>query len=250
MRVDVFFLPQEMTPADSANRVVAVVDVLRASTSIAMALANGARAVIPLGSSEEVVARAKNLARSEVRLAGERKMQPIPGYDMGNSPLEFSKDAVEGKTILMSTTNGTAAILAVQGARDVVVASYVNFSAVLTMLRAALRGGTDVTILCAGQDRRFALEDAACAGLLVQHITTKHTKAELNDAAHAAMLIDKKFGSNLKRLFRTSAHGTALADAGFGDDLTACADLDSFPVLPVYQDRQITKLGPPPERAR
>jgi 2-phosphosulfolactate phosphatase len=248
MRVDVFFSPQEVSAADVNNRVVAIVDVLRASTSIAVALANGARAVIPLGSSEEVVSRGKSLARSEVKLAGERKMQAIPGFDFGNSPLEFTREAVEGKTILMSTTNGTAAVLSVQGARDVVIASYVNFSAALSMLRAALRGGTDVAILCAGQERHFALEDSACAGLLVQHITAKHIKAEINDAAQAAMLIDKKFGSNLKRLFRSSSHGIALADAGFGADLEACAELDSYSVVPVYQDRQITKLGP--ERAR
>lgn len=248
MRVDVFFTPHEVMASEVANRVVAIVDVLRASTCIAIALANGARAVIPLGSSEEVVSRAKSLARSEVKLAGERKMQPIPGFDVGNSPLEFTREAVEGKTVLMSTTNGTAAVLSVQGARDVVIASYVNFSAVLVMLRAALRGGTDVAIVCAGQERHFALEDAACAGLFVQDIIAKQAKAEINDAAQAAMLIDKKYGSNLKRLLRTATHGTALADAGFGADLAACAELDSHPVVPVYQDRQITKLGP--ERAR
>jgi 2-phosphosulfolactate phosphatase len=248
MRVDVFFCPQEVAASDVHNRVVAVIDVLRASTSIAVALANGARAVIPLSSSEEVVSRGKSLARSEVKLAGERRMQAIPGFDFGNSPLEFTREAVEGKTILMSTTNGTSAVLSVQGARDVVIASYVNFSAVLSMLRAALRGGTDVTILCAGQERHFALEDSACAGLFVQHITAKQTKAEINDAAQAAMLIDKKHGSNLKRLFRSSTHGIALAEAGFGADLDACGELDSYSVLPVYQDRQITKLGP--ERAR
>lgn len=248
MRVDVFYGPNEVAAADVASRVVAVVDVLRASTSIAVALTNGARAVIPLASSEEVVGRAKSLARSEVKLAGERRMQPIPGFDIGNSPREFTREAVEGKTILMSTTNGTAAVLSVQGARDVVIASYVNFSAVLSMLRAALRGGTDVAILCAGQEKRFALEDAACAGLFVQQITTKHTKAEINDAAQAAILIDKRFGSNIKRLLKSSSHGIALAEAGFGDDIDVCAELDSHSVVPIFQDRQITKLGT--ERAR
>jgi 2-phosphosulfolactate phosphatase len=250
MRVEVFFGPQEISPSDVANKVVAVIDVLRASTSITIALANGARAVIPLASSEEVINRAKSLARSEVRLAGERRMLPISGFDLGNSPLEFTKDAVDGKTILMSTTNGTAAVLAVQGARDVVIASYVNLSAVLSMLRAALRGGTDVAIVCAGHERHYALEDAACAGLFVQHITTKNTKAETNDAAQTAMVISKKYGENLKRLFKESAHGTSLADAGFANDLVACADVDSCPVLPIYQERQIIRLGPPPERAR
>src|SRR4051812_122109 len=194
MRVDVFFTPQEVTPADVSGRVVAVIDVLRASTSIAVALANGARTIIPLESSEEVVRRAKVLERSEVRLAGERKMEKIPGYDFGNSPLEFTKDAVESKTVFMSTTNGTGAILALQGARDVVIASYVNLSAALTMLRAALRGGSDVAIVCAGHERHFALEDAGCAGLFVQNILKRHSKAVVNDAAHAAMQIDRKFG--------------------------------------------------------
>jgi 2-phosphosulfolactate phosphatase len=248
MRVDVFFTPQEITQSDVANRVVAVVDVLRASTTIAVALANGARAVAPLATSEEVVSRAKTLGAGAAKLAGERKMQPVPGFDFGNSPREFTREAVEGRVILMSTTNGTAAILAVQGARDVVIASYVNFAAVLSMLRAALRGGTDVAILCAGHERRFALEDAACAGAFVRQLTEKHTAAETNDAAQAAMVIDRKFATSLKRLFRTAAHGIALAEAGFGEDLVVCAKLDEYPVIPVYQERQITKLGP--ERAR
>lgn len=248
MRVDVFFGPQEVLPADVTNRVVAVVDVLRASTSIAVALANGARAVVPLATSEEVISRSKTLGSGAAKVAGERRMQPVPGFDFGNSPLEFTKEAVDGKTILMSTTNGTGAILAVQGARDVAIASYVNFSAVLSLLRAAIRGGTDVAVVCAGHERRFALEDAACAGAFVRHIIERHASAEINDAAQAAMVIDKKFGTSLKRLFRSATHGIALAEAGFGDDLLACGKLDSYPVIPVYQDRQITKLGP--ERAR
>ena len=243
MRVDVFFTPQEVAASDVAGRVVAVVDVLRASTSIAVALENGAKTIIPLASSEEVVSRAKNLARSEVKLAGERRSQQISGFDYGNSPLEFTKENVDGKTILMSTTNGTNAILAVQGARDVLIASYVNFSAVLSMLRAALRGGTDVAIVCAGQEKHFSLEDSACAGRFVQHITEKHSKAEINDAANAAMVIDKKFATSLKKLFKASAHGAALAEAGFAADLECCAEVDSYSVVPVYQDRQITKLG-------
>lgn len=248
MRVDVFFVPQEVVAADTANRVVAVVDVLRASTSIAVALAHGARAVIPLATAEEVISRAKSLGSGAAKLAGERRMQPIPGFDLGNSPLEFTRDAVEGRTILMSTTNGTGAILAVQGARDVVIGSYVNFAAVLSMLSAAVRGGTDVAIVCAGQDRHFALEDAACAGAFVRHLTEKHAAADVNDAAQAAMVIDKKFGTSVKRLFKSCAHAAALTEAGFANDLLACAKVDAYPVIPIYQDRQITKLGP--ERAR
>jgi 2-phosphosulfolactate phosphatase len=243
VQIDVFFGPAGVTSADVSGRAVAVIDVLRASTSIAVALDNGARAIIPFENSEDAVSRAKAFERSDVRLAGERKSQPIPGFDLGNSPLQYTREAVDGKTILMATTNGTGAITATQGARDVIVSSYVNFSASMSMLRAALRTGTDVVLLCAGQDRRFALEDAACAGRFAHHISKRLTSVTLNDGAQACILIDKKYGDNLMKLFDASAHGRSLREAGFGDDLAVCAAVDSHAVLPVDQDRQITRLG-------
>jgi 2-phosphosulfolactate phosphatase len=248
VRIDVFFGPAGLTASDVAGRVVVVIDVLRASTSIATALANGARAVIPVESTEDVVMRAKAFARSEVKLAGERQMRPIPGFDLGNSPREFSREAVEGKTVLLSTTNGTTAIASLQGPRDVVFGSYVNFSAVLAMCRAALRGGTDIAILCAGRDKQFSLEDAACAGRFAHHAMRRRTDVAVNDAAFASMLIDRRYSDNLMRLFSASAHGRALSEAGYGDDLADCAAIDSYPIIPIYQDRQITKLGPERER--
>ncbi|HKN67278.1 MAG TPA: 2-phosphosulfolactate phosphatase [Gemmatimonadaceae bacterium] len=248
MRIDVFFGPAGLTASDVTGRVVVVIDVLRASTSIATALANGARAVIPVESTEDVVTRAKAFERSEVKLAGERQMRPIPGFDLGNSPREFSREVVEGKTVLLSTTNGTTAIASLQGPRDVVIGSYVNFSAVLAMLRAALRGGTDIAILCAGREKQFSLEDAACAGRFVHHAMRRRTDVAVNDAAFASMLIDRRYSDNLMRLFSASAHGRALSEAGYGDDLADCAAIDSYPIIPIYQDRQITKLGPERER--
>jgi 2-phosphosulfolactate phosphatase len=248
VRIDVIYGVPQLTPQDVQGRVVAVVDVLRASTTIAAALANGARAVIPFESSEDAITRSKQLERGAWLLAGERRMLRMEGFDLGNSPAEYSAAAVEGKTVLLATTNGTRALLAVQGARDVVVASYVNLAGVSSMLRAALRGGTDISIICAGQERQFSLEDAACAGRYVSNVAKRLTDVELNDAALAATLIDRKYGDNLMRLFNTAAHGRALAAAGFGEDLAACAAVDSFPVIPIYQDRQITKLGPERDR--
>jgi len=248
VRVDVLFGSASVGPSDVAGKVVAVIDVLRASTSIATALSNGARAVIPLESSDEVITRAKAFERRDVKLAGERRMLPIPGFDLGNSPAEFTRETVEGKSVLMTTTNGTAAITNTQGARDVVIASYVNFTAVCTMLRTALRGGADIAIVCAGRERHFALEDAGCAGRYVNHVSKRMTNITLNDAAQACALIDRKYGDGIVRLFDASEHGRSLREAGFGDDLAACAAVDSFPVIPLYQDRIITKLGPDRER--
>ena len=248
MRIEVQFGVQQLAQADVQGRVVAMIDVLRASTTVAAALANGARTIIPLENSEEVATRSKQFERGAVLLAGERRMLRMDGFDLGNSPLEHTREQVEGKTVLLTTTNGTHALLAVQGARDVVVASYVNLTAVCAMLRAALRGGADITIVCAGQDRQFALEYAACAGRYVSQIVKRLHSVELNDAALASSLIDRRYGDNLMRLFETAAHGRALAAAGFEEDLAACAAVDSYPVIPIYQDRQITKLGPERER--
>ena len=248
MRIDVFFGINQVTPADTQGRVVAVIDVLRASTCIAVALANGARTVIPFDTPDQVVERSKSFERSQVRLAGERKMVAVPGFDFGNSPLEFTPEAVEGKTVLMTTTNGTGSLMAVQGARDVVVASYVNLEAVLSMFRAAARGGTDISIICAGRDRQFALEDAACAGRYVRGVTKRLANVRLNDAAHACTMIDAKYRDNIRRLFDDSSHGQALAEAGFAEDLAVCAKVDAYPVVPLYADRQITRLGPDRER--
>jgi 2-phosphosulfolactate phosphatase len=247
-RLEVYFGATQFPQSEISGRVIAVIDVLRASTSIAVALANGARAVIPFDSSDDAVSRAKALERKEVRLAGEHRMLPIPGFDLGNSPLEFTREAVEGRTILMATTNGTGALSAVQGGRDVVVASYVNFTAVLAMLRAALRGGSDVAIVCAGRERQFSLEDAACAGRFVRHAIKRLGEVQQNDAARASVLIDRKYGDDLVRLFGDATHGQALAAAGFADDLVVCARIDSYGVVPIYHDRQITRLGPHTQR--
>jgi len=247
VRLDVFFTPGQVKPGDLAGRLVAVVDVLRASTSIATALGNGARTVIPLEGADEVIVRSKDFARSQILLAGEQKMLPISGFDLGNSPEAFTPEVVEDKTILITTTNGTRALLGVQGARDIVIASYVNFTAVLTLMKVAAGTDTDIAIVCASEEGSFTLEDAACAGRYVRAIP-KRASIDLNDAAVASVLIEKKYGDNIAKVFKESTHGQALQEAGFGDDLAACAEVDAYPVVPIYQDRQITKLGP--ERAR
>jgi 2-phosphosulfolactate phosphatase len=248
MRIDVVFGPPNVTPALITGRVVAVIDVLRASTSIAIALGNGARNVVPLESTDEAITRAKQFDRGEVRLAGERKMLIVPGFDLGNSPREFTREAVEGKTVLLTTTNGTAAMVGLQAARDVVVASYVNLEAVSVLMRTAARAGTDITLICAGREKLFSLEDAACAGRYVRTISKRLAKVEMGDGAFASTVIDRKYGDRLDQLFADSEAGQALADAGFATDLETCAAVDSCPVIPILQDRQITLLGPDRER--
>jgi len=136
----------------------------------------------------------------------------------------------------------------VQGARDIVVASYVNFTAVLALMKVAASSNTDIAIICAGEEGGFTLEDAACAGRYARLLPKRSDAFEANDAAAASVLIEKRYGDNIAKVFKESAHGKALQEAGFGDDLAAAAEVDAHPVVPIFQERQITKLGP--ERAR
>ncbi|MEO6777989.1 MAG: 2-phosphosulfolactate phosphatase [Gemmatimonadaceae bacterium] len=248
MRLDVYLTAGELAATDSAGRVVAVIDVLRASTTITTALANGARAVVPFADTDELMTRARQFERGDVRLAGERRMLPIDGFDLGNSPAQFTAEAVGGMTVLLTTTNGTRALAGAQGAVDVVVAAYVNLSPVTAMLRAALRGGTDVVIACAGQDGHYALEDAACAGRYVRMVTRRLSGVQMNDAAQSCALLARNYGDDIASVFRDSAHGRALADAGFSEDLQLCAAIDAYPLVPVFTERQITRLGSDRER--
>jgi len=248
VRLDVFFGAHGLTTADVQGRVVVVIDVLRASTTIALALANGARAVIPFESAEEAITRSKSFERGQFRLAGERKNLTIPGFDLGNSPREYTREAIEGKTILFTTTNGTGALMAVQAAREVLVGSFVNFAAVSAMVRAAARARSDIAIVAAGSERHFSLEDTVCAGRYVRAVRRGLSDVQLNDGAEAALQLEKRYGSDLPRLFAEATHGRALVEAGFGEDLVVCGTLDSHPVVPVYQDRSVTKLGPERER--
>jgi 2-phosphosulfolactate phosphatase len=249
VKLQVFLGPNDIPSGAVLGNVVAIIDVLRSSTTIATALASGARSVVPVESPDLAITHSKQFERSEVLLAGEQKMQPITSFDLGNSPLAFTSEVVSGKTIMLTTTSGTRAFTGLIGARDVVVASYVNHSAIAAMLGTAVRSDTNVSIVCAGDEGHFSLEDAACAGRYVRSLSQRHRSSiVLNDAACACEIIDRKYGDNIAKIFRDSSHGKALAEAGFGEDLAFCAAVDSQPVVPIYQDRQITRLGPDRER--
>ncbi len=243
MRADVFFGPVTLPPSEWQGRVVVVIDVLRASTTIVTALAHGARAVIPFESAEEAVTRFRSFERSEVLLAGERKAARISGFDLGNSPAEFTPEVVEGKTILLTTSNGTVALAAVQGAREVLVGAFVNLAATVAAVRSHLRAGADVAVVCAGSERQFALEDAVCAGRLLRLLARRLAGAQWNDAARAVVTLERKHGRDVAACLAGTVHGRALAEAGFAADIARCAELDTQVVVPVYHDRQVTARG-------
>ncbi len=239
MRIEVLLGEAPVASIDVADRVVVVVDVLRAATSVATALAHGARAVIPFETADETVTRAKAYARGEVKMAGERRMVKIAGFDLGNSPAEYTVNAVDGRVILYSTTNGTVALAATHGARACFFAAFVNVAATVDAVRRSLAPGGDVLLVCSGHERRVALEDVVCAGRMVRLLAAAVTPVRCGDGARLAEMAERPYADSVSALAVDAAHAIALEESGYGDDVRACLVLDQFDRAVRYHDRQL-----------
>lgn len=241
MKLDVAFSPHELTPGDVTDRTVLVVDVLRATSTICAALHHGARAVVPVADTEEATRLEAALGTGDVVLTGERNSVRIPGFQLGNSPREMTPDVVQGKTLVMTTTNGTLALLATAGARDVLVAAAVNLTAAGEYARQALEQHGDLLILCAGRDHGFGLDDAYIAGCLaVRALGGRRRRKGLNDAALVSVDLVIRYRNRTERLLALSRAGRELTARGFRDDVAAASVVDAHPVLPFLHEKRIT----------
>ena len=239
MRVDVAFTPAALAPGDATGRTVVVVDILRFTTTACAALQAGARAVVPAASTEEALQLARTLGPENVLLGGERGGRKITGFALGNSPLEMTPDAVGGKLLVMTTTNGTRALLAVQGAQTVYLGAAANFTALGARLRAHLGEKGELLIVCSGREGAFALDDAYCAGRLVEAaLGGRRRWRGLNDSAIAALDLVRRYGARWERPLTTSASGQALKEIYHGHDVQHCALPDTAPVIPLYAARR------------
>lgn len=241
MKLDVFLTPGEVVPAEVAGRTAVVLDVLRATSTIVEALSAGAKSIYPVGSIDDALRLANNFGRGEVLLCGERRCLPIEGFDLGNSPREFTRARVGGKTLVMSTTNGTHAMSLAGGAGRVLIGSVMNLDAVVDELGSA---EADPVFICAGRERFFAMEDAVCAGAMAARLMeVRPGEWELNDGAQAALALAQRFGTG-EDLFASVGAGKLLLDAGLEGDLAICAERNRHAIVPVLHDRHIALAAP------
>ena len=231
MRLDVALLPKLVDRQALPTSTVLVVDVLRASTTIVTALGNGCAGIVSVADPAEAHRRARALGAGAL-LAGERKGLMIDGFDLGNSPLEMTRERVGGRTLVFTTSNGTQALLAARSAAAVGVAALVNLSAAAAWAHA---GGRDVTVVCAGEVGRVSLEDKVCAGLLVDTLRGHEPGAELTEAARDAVGVARDYRKAPARLAEDSPWGRHLSAAGRAADLAACLVLDTTTLVPVYE---------------
>jgi 2-phosphosulfolactate phosphatase len=231
LRVDVALTAEDAAALPLEGAGVLVVDVLRASTTIIAALSNGCVGVIPVGEPEEARARAAALPPGTALVAGERRGEPLEGFDLGNSPLEFTAERVRGKTVVLTTSNGTRALLAARRAPAVAVAGLVNLTAAAAWAAAA---GRDVAVLCSGDRGRVSLEDQVCAGLLVGLLSasTNGHAVILTPAAAEARDVAVRYRGEPGRLALDSPWARHLTTRGRGADVAACLALDTHGLVP------------------
>ncbi len=238
MNVDVFLTGSHVTEEDVEGRTVVVIDVLRASSTIITALANGARAVIPVADMDQAGKIAMNLDPSTYLLGGERDGDRIDGYHLGNSPLEYTPDVVHDKTIILNTSNGTRALWNAREARHLIVGGFLNADRVVQFIREA---GLDLTIICAGNHDRVTLDDTICAGLILHRLWNGQEPEQVSDAAHIALTQYLHDREALAEALRQSNHARWLTAKGYGADVEYCLQLDILPVLPYYQENRLVR---------
>jgi len=223
VRVTVLFRSTARTARVPAASCAVVVDVLRATTTLTVAFCHGATRVVPVATPE--AAFALRAGGQEARLCGERDGRMIEGFDLGNSPFEYSVTEVRGRTLVYASTNGSLAILAAAPARRRLLAAFVNAAAAVDRLQ----GERDVVIVCAGKLGGFALEDAACAGLLCERLRQGGARL-VGPSAQLARALAPCDGLQVRALVQGCSHGRYLRSLGAASarDVEFCAGLDTL----------------------
>ncbi|RUL89416.1 2-phosphosulfolactate phosphatase [Tautonia sociabilis] len=233
--VSVHLLPALIPPGALAGGVAVVVDVLRATTVMVHALASGSEAIVPCLEIDEARSIAAGRPPGSTLLAGERLGIPIEGFDLGNSPESFSPEACRGKTVVMTTTNGTRAILAAAEADRVLIGAFINRRAVLRHLEGSV---TPIHLVCSGTDGLISFEDSLLAGWITSQLVRDHGGSFGNDAARIAsgawesVAPDPETPESLAAILARGRGGRRVTELGLRADLEAASRIDRFDLVP------------------
>ena len=229
-------------PERCSGGVAVVIDVLRWSSAVVAALAGGAAGVEAFATADAARLRASAIG---ALLAGERETHRIAGFDLGNSPLEFTRERVAGRVICATTTNGTRALASVADVPVVFVAGFVNLAATAAYVRELLArdGGRDlrhVHIICAGSAGQPSAEDSLCADWLAAALRTGAPGRSTDTPRHAAHPDDAR--AALAELARSAPHANTLRAAGYAEDVAFALRLDAIPLVAALRDGRIVAV--------
>lgn len=229
--IDVFSSSISFTEEDVRNKIVVVIDVLRACSTIQTALENGATEIIPVPEKDDAGKYSRFLDSSGLLMCGEKDGIKMEGFHLGNSPLEYIRETVEKKTLIFKTSNGTRAITRSSNAKEVLIGSLLNMSAIGKYLKN--QSSSDVILICSGWRSRLSIEDFVCAGGIVSFLYDKKLPDNAMDGTKVAFGLYEKFGSNLRGLVLSSNHAKRLKKIGFEKDVDYCSQLDLYSSIPV-----------------
>jgi 2-phosphosulfolactate phosphatase len=236
MHVQVISSVNEASSAKFHHKTAIIIDVLRATSTIVTAIAAGAQCVIPA----ETVMEARALQRPGDLLGGERFCRKIVGFDLGNSPEEYTEQAVAGKRIILTTTNGTRAIHKSMRADHVLTASLLN---AVACARTSIELRRDIVILCAGSHDEFAIEDGLCAGLVLDRLhSLSPVSVETDDFGAAMLALYRNRASQVQETLMSGMTGRKLHKLGLRKDLEACSLIDVFQDVPRLNGDQLIRI--------
>ncbi len=229
MHFKIYSTHNEVPEGQLKGKNVIIIDVLRATSVITTALANGAKKVMTSPSIKEALAR--KAANPNLILGGERNAIKIKGFDLGNSPLEYTRERVADKTILLSSTNGTQAVKKALGAKKIIAASFLNLNVVVEYLE---KLNEDLNVICSGTNGEFSLDDGLCVGLILYELRKKIT-VSTDDFGELLTLPFIKDSFSIKNLLSNAYHVNFLNSKGFSTDVDYCLDINVLEIIPIWE---------------
>jgi len=233
MKLNVFLSPLIVDELYFTGKTTVVIDVLRATSTIVTAINNGVKEIVPVASVEFAVKVSGGMFGGQTLLGGERNTKKIEGFALGNSPFEYTKEVIEGKSIVFYSTNGTKAIVKAKFSEQLFICSFLNITAIA---KHVISLNTNLEIICAGRNNYLSLEDSVCAGMLVSKLQEHYGDLEINDSAKAAIILYERFDGDINSMLQTSDHGKILIENGFEADLEYCSSLDILNTVPYYSN--------------
>ncbi len=219
------------------GKTAVMVDALRASATIITAISNGCDRIVPTSEANEAAA-IKKISEGSVLLCGEIAAQKVGGFDLGNSPLEYTQDVVQDRVLIYSTTNGSVAVKRLAGAEDVLIATFINATAAAEM---ACRLERDIVLVCAGTKGEFSTDDIFALGCLVERLLKLDGTIVIDDLCRVGLKLYTEAKANILESLEGCSHFEYLKQLKLYDDLEYCTREDMFDVVPVYKEGVIIK---------
>ncbi len=243
MKLNVLVSPSAVEELYFSDKTVVVIDVLRATTTIVTALENGAKEIIPVHSIEFAMKASSSMFGGQTLIGGERNTKKIDGFNLGNSPLEYTAENIAGKSVILFTTNGSKAIVKTKYSKATLIASFLNVQSIAGHL--VDLNEEVVEIVCSGANGLFCIEDTVCAGLIVREICKLKPDVVLTDGARAAIDLSGLVMNDIYKMLVNSDHGKLLMANGFEKDIIYCSRLNVSTIVPEYST-SIIKVRPVP----